>query len=280
MHNSHVFIDGKNKCHPVNRWRLLKSWKQKTPCVKLKKIYEKKIGGVKWRAVPAKIDFGARLLSIWQSQVKYGWKRGGKPVLRVKLIPNDPSIWNNFNLFSENDCACVSDYLCSFCNYTALMAPANLTLQHSDLLVIKTLDHQAFYIYANVTDSATGDIMDLNDIPDCPEGIMEDLGWLRLSLCTQIKSKSPRIERDKSRINWPIMSSQYTNMPTVGVPPSPGCAAVNEKAGTICSHNCSPQTPTQRYIWCVEVLQRMLCFPSKPPANMWNYIIIYAVWLQ
>lgn len=157
-----------------------------------KKYMEKKIGGVKWRAVPAKIDFGARLLSIWHIQVKYGWKREGKPVLRVKLIPSVPSIWNNFNLFSENVSACVSDYLCSCCNYTAPMAPANLTLQHNDLLVIKTLDRQAFHVYANAADSATGGILDLNDIPDCPEGTVEDPGWLRLSLCTQIKSKKPK----------------------------------------------------------------------------------------
>lgn len=70
----------------------------------------------------------------------------------------------------------MSDYLCSFCNYTALMAPANLTLQHNDLLVIKTLDRQAFHIYANATDSAAGGILGLNDIPDCPEGIAEHLG--------------------------------------------------------------------------------------------------------
>lgn len=98
---------------------------------------KKNIGGVKWQAVPAKIDFGARLLSIWHIQVKYGWKRGGKPVLRVKLIPNVPSIWNYFNLFGENVWSCVSDYLCSFCNYTVLMPSANGTLQHNDLSVIK-----------------------------------------------------------------------------------------------------------------------------------------------
>lgn len=90
----------------------------------------------------------------------------------------------------------------------------------------------------------------------------------------------PIVQKDESRINRPRMSLQCANMPTVAVLPSPGCAAVNDKAGTICSHNCSRRTPTRRDIWCVEVLGGTSCFPSKPPAIMWNYAVIYAVWAQ